>query len=70
MSSTVKWGVLGAFFAVLAIILYILIDSNWSQEHNLGILITIGFFAVATAAIVCGFNAIDSSSGNTMHHEH
>lgn len=68
MTSTVKWSVLGALFAVLAIIFYILIDSNWSQENHLSILITIGFFAVATAAIVCGFNAVDS--GNTMHHEH
>ena len=68
MTSTVKWGALGALFAVLAIILYALIDSSWSQQHNLSILITIGFFAAATAAIVCGFNAIDS--GNTMHHEH
>jgi hypothetical protein len=68
MTSTVKWGVLSALFAVAAIILYTLIDSNWSQENNLSILITIGFFAVAAASIVCGFNAIDS--GNTMHHEH
>jgi len=68
MTSTVKWGALAAIFAVLAIILYTLIDSNWSKEHNLSILMTIGFFAVATAAIVCGFNAVDS--GNTMHHEH
>lgn len=68
MTSTVKWGALSALFAVIAIILYSLIDSSWSLENNLSILITIGFFAVATAAIVCGFNAIDS--GNTMHHEH
>jgi len=68
MSNTVKWGALGAIFAVLAIILYTLIDSNWSQQHNLSILVTVGFFIVATAAIVCGFNAVDS--GNTMHHEH
>jgi len=68
MTSTVKWGALGALFAVLAIILYTLIDSNWSQENNMSILVTIGFFAVATAAIVCGFNAVDQ--GNMHHHEH
>ncbi len=68
MTSTVKWGALGVIFAVLAIILYSLIDSNWSQQNNASIIITVGFFIVATAAIVCGFNAVDS--GNTMHHEH
>lgn len=68
MTSTVKWGALGVLFAILAIILYTMIDSSWSQENNASILFTIGFFIVATAAIVCGFNAVDS--GNTMHHEH
>jgi hypothetical protein len=68
MTNTVKWGALGAIFAVLAIILYTLIDSDWALDNNASILVTIGFFAVATAAIVCGFNAVDS--GNTIHHEH
>jgi hypothetical protein len=68
MTSTVKWGVLGILFAAIAIVLYTMIDSTWAQENNASIIVTIGFFAVATAAIVCGFNAVDS--GNTMHHEH
>lgn len=68
MTNTVKWGVLGLLFAAIAIVLYTMIDSTWAQENNASIIVTIGFFAVATAAIVCGFNAVDS--GNTMHHEH
>ena len=68
MNNTVKWGAMGVVFAVLAIVLYTLIDSSWSQENNASILFTIAFFIMATAAIVCGFNAVDS--GNTMHHEH
>jgi hypothetical protein len=34
----------------------------------LSIILTIAFFLAATTAIVCGFNAADSS--NTIHHEH
>ena len=68
MNTTIKWGVLGVIFAVVAIVLYTFIDSAWARESNLSIIMTIAFFLAATTAIVCGFNAADSS--NTMHHEH
>jgi hypothetical protein len=66
--NTVKWSALGVVFAILAVILYTMIDSSWAMGTGSSILLTIGFFIVATAAIVCGFNAVDNS--NTMHHEH
>ena len=70
MNTTIKWGVLGVVFAVVAIVLYTFIDSAWARESNLSIILTIAFFLAATTAIVCGFNAADADSSNTIHHEH
>jgi hypothetical protein len=68
MNTTIKWSVLGVLLAVVAIVLYTFIDSAWARENNASIVLTIAFFATTSAAIVCGFNAADSS--NTIHHEH
>jgi hypothetical protein len=66
MTKIMKWIFLGIACAILSILLYKTIDSDWATKTNMGILMTIAFFASATCAILCGFNAIelkeDSSS--------
>ncbi|MGZ3839470.1 MAG: hypothetical protein ACXVMS_00520 [Flavisolibacter sp.] len=59
MTTTIKWVVLCIMFAIVAIYLYTVIDSVWSQQNNASIWITILFFLAAVATILCGFNAID-----------
>jgi predicted neutral ceramidase superfamily lipid hydrolase len=60
MNKLVKWGLLSIVFAIVAIVLYTLIDSEWSRENDASIIITIAFFLMATSAIICGFNAADA----------
>jgi hypothetical protein len=62
MFSKIKWVVLGLMFAVIAVILYLTIDSQWAEKNNVGIPITIGFFLSAVATILCCFQAIDPKS--------
>lgn len=59
MTTSIKWVVLCIMFAIVAIYLYTVIDSVWSQQNNASIWITILFFLAAVATILCGFNAID-----------
>ena len=56
----VLWIVLGLVCAILSVVLYKTIDSDWASENNVGILITLAFFATATTTIVCCFNLIES----------
>jgi hypothetical protein len=59
MTTTIKWVVFCIMFAIVAIWLYTIIDSAWSQQNNASIWITILFFLSAVATILCGFNAVD-----------
>jgi hypothetical protein len=59
MTSIIKWVVFCVVFAIVAIWLYTVIDSPWSQQNNASIWVTILFFLAAVATILCGFNAID-----------
>ena len=59
MAHTVKWVVLSVICAVGAIVLYTTIDSEWSSRTNASIWLTILFFASATIAILCAFNAVE-----------
>jgi len=65
MTTTIKWATLCIMCAAIALVLYINIDSNWAADNGMGIVVTIGFFLAATAAILCGFNAVDSSGHAT-----
>ena len=67
MNKLVKWGVLAIVFAIVAIVLYTFIDSQWSRENNASILVTIAFFIMATTAILCGFNAADADHSVDSH---
>ena len=59
MITNIKWIVLCVMFALISIWLYSTIDSEWSQQNNASIWITICFFLTAVATILCGFSAID-----------
>ncbi|HEY0580409.1 MAG TPA: hypothetical protein VGC75_06850 [Candidatus Nitrosocosmicus sp.] len=57
-------------FAVVAVELYIAIDSKWAEENNASIWLTICFFTAASATILCGLRAIETSDGgNTIKKE-
>ena len=60
MASSIKWIVLGLLSAVLSVILYKTIDSQWAAERGIGVWITIAFFLTATGTILCGFNLVDA----------
>jgi hypothetical protein len=60
MANTIKWIVLSIVCAIAAIFLYTMIDSQWAAQSNMSIWMTILFFASATLAIVCAFNAVES----------
>lgn len=59
MAHTVKWVLFSIICAVAAIFLYTTIDSEWSSQTNASIWLTILFFACATIAILCAFNAVE-----------
>jgi len=61
MTSSIKWIALGLMFAVIAVWLYTVIDSNWSQENHASIWLTICFFLSAVATILCAFSAIENN---------
>ena len=63
MANTIKWIVLSIVCAIAAIFLYTMIDSQWAAQSNMSIWMTILFFASATLAIVCAFNAVESKEG-------
>ena len=67
MTRTIKWAVLCVAFAIVSILLYTTIDSEWAADNNLGILMTIAFFATATVTILCGFNAVESKDQTLQH---
>jgi hypothetical protein len=60
MANTAKWIVLSIVCAIAAIFLYTTIDSQWAAQANMSVWMTILFFASATLAIVCVFNAVES----------
>ena len=62
MAHTFKWAVASIICAVAAIFLYTTIDSEWSRDTNASIWLTILFFASATVAILCAFNAVDEKN--------
>jgi hypothetical protein len=59
MAHTFKWALFSIICAVAAIFLYTTIDSEWSSQTNASIWLTILFFASATVAILCAFNAVE-----------
>lgn len=61
MVSSFKWIVLCVVFAAIALTMYITIDSNWSEDNDASIAVTIGFFLSALAAIMCGLKAAESN---------
>jgi hypothetical protein len=67
MITIIKWIALCVVFAIIAIQLYIAIDSTWAEKNNASMLVTIGFFMAAVATILCGIKAIESKDSVTRH---
>ena len=67
MIRTIKWIFLFVLCGVIAGILYTKIDSDWAADNNLSMLMTIGFFAAATPAILCVFNAVEAKDTTLKH---
>jgi uncharacterized membrane protein len=61
MAKTFQWVLLSIICAVAAIFLYTRIDSDWATRTNMGMLMTICFFASATVAIICVFSAVEAN---------
>jgi cytochrome oxidase Cu insertion factor (SCO1/SenC/PrrC family) len=61
MANTIKWIILSIVSGIAAIFLYTTIDSEWASRTNMSIWMTILFFASATVAIVCVFNAVETN---------
>ncbi len=59
MLSTKLWGLLCVVAAIVAIPLYLSIDSKWAYDNNLTVPVTIAFFIAAASAIFFAFNAVE-----------
>lgn len=64
MLNSKLWGLLCVVAAIVAIPLYLAIDSQWAYTNNLTIPVTIGFFIAAAMAIFFAFNAVEPGNPN------
>lgn len=63
------WGLLGLIAAILAVPLYLSIDSKWALENNLTVPATIAFFAAAAGAIFFALNAVGPTDPDEKAHD-